>query len=232
MSTATRELTTTETTDRIEAALATCTPDKLRQMGMIQRTRTLAKAMSTMRTHFRGEVLEDVKSLVDTPLGFLTDRKDGGKPPYTDDVIRDCVIEAMLRGAEPVGNEFNVIAGRCYLTKQFFERALRTTPGFSELRLIEGVPTTAQNVGGALVPYRASWRMNGVPDSLVCDQTKDGDSRIAVRVNSQMGVDAILGKAKRKMLARIYARVTGSEWVDDEHEEIVVDAVVDTPEVG
>lgn len=226
--------TTTEAIEHIDAALATCQPELLREMSMMQRTLTLSRAMTALRLNFRGEVLERMKGLADTPLGFLTDRKDGGKPPYPDDVIRDCVIEAMLRGAEPVGNEFNIIAGRCYLTKQFFERALHKVPGFTELRLVEGVPTVAQNVGGALVPYRASWRMNGVEDDLVCDLTEHGDSRIAVRVNAQMGVDAILGKAKRKMLARIYARVTGSEWVEEEAdgvEAVTPASVVETVEL-
>lgn len=203
----------------IENALADAAPDRLRTMGIMQRTLTLGRAMTIMRASFRGEILERMKALADTPLGFMTDRLSGGKPPYEENIVRDCVIEAMLKGAEPIGNEFNIIAGRCYLTKQFFERALRQMRGLTDLRLVEGVPTTAQNVGGALVPYRASWRINGKKDSLVCDITKDGDSRIAVRVNAQMGVDAILGKAKRKMLARIYARVTGSEWTDDEFAE-------------
>jgi hypothetical protein len=202
----------------IDTALAACASDKLRDMTLMERTVTLAGSMATMRENFSGTVLESVKGLADTPLGFLTDRAHADKP-YPDNVVRDCVIEAMLRGAQPIGNEFNIIAGRCYLTKAFFERQLRVFPGLTELRVIEGVPQTAQQAGGALVPIRASWKLHGKPDELNCvDDPQAGDSRIAVRVNAGMGVDAILGKAKRKLLARIFARVTGSDWVDTESE--------------
>jgi hypothetical protein len=199
----------------IETALSKCSVTALREMSVLERTLTLAESMATMRQHFRGDVLERIKGLKGTALGYMTDES-GRKDPYANEVIRDCVIEAMLRGATPVGNEFNIIAGRCYLTKQYFERALRQFPGLSELRLVEGVPH--QTANGALVPYKASWKLNGQPDSLDCDDSGAVDTRIAVRINSGMGVDAILGKAKRKMLARIFARVSGSEWVDTDSE--------------
>ena len=193
----------------------------------MERTMTLAESMAMMRANFRGDILERVKGLNGTALGFLTDSRD---KPYPDNVIRDCVIEAMLRGAQPIGNEFNIIAGRCYLTKAYFERQLRSFPGLTELRLTEGVPQAAQQHGGALVPYRATWKLNGQPDSLVCAELPEGDTRIAVRVNSGMGVDAILGKAKRKILARIFARVTGSDWVDvDSDDEAVPEPVQEDP---
>jgi len=212
----------------IEAALATCEPAKLRQMSLMERTLTLADSMEIMRQNFNGAILGRMKRLANTPLGFLTDRPDQTKA-YHDDVVRDCVIEAMLRGAQPIGNEFNIIAGRCYLTKQFFERQLRTFSGLTELRLVEGVPSTHQQSGGALVPYRASWLLNGAPDEIICDLNADGtDTRIAVRVNAGMGVDAILGKAKRKMLARIYARITGSDWLEVE-DDVAADEIL-TPQ--
>lgn len=209
----------------IETALAACEPAKLRQMSLMERTLTLADSMEVMRENFNGAILGRMKRLANTPLGFLTDRKEKDKP-YDDEVIRDCVIEAMLRGCQPIGNEFNIIAGRCYLTKAFFERQLRQYPGLTELRLVEGVPSTHAASGGALVPYRATWLLNGAPDEIVCDMLPDGsDTRIAVRVNSGMGVDAILGKAKRKMLARVFARITGSEWLEMEEDATTADVI-------
>jgi hypothetical protein len=210
------ELKQREPMKAIERALADCSHDKLRGMTLMERTMTLAESMVIMRQNFTGDVLARVKSLVDTPLGFMTDRATSDKP-YPDTTIRDCVIEAMLRGAQPIGNEFNIIGGRCYPTKAFFERQLRQFPGLTELRISEGVP---QNSGsGALVPMRATWKLHGQPDELACvDDPQAGDTRIAVRVNSGMGVDAILGKAKRKLLKRIFDRLTGSEWVDSEED--------------
>jgi hypothetical protein len=213
-----KELTTRQTSlQAIETALANCSVMRLRDMTLLERTLTLAESMAAMRTHFRGDILDRVKGLANTPLGFLTDRSDPTKATYPDDTVRDCVIEAMLRGAQPIGNEFNIIASRCYLTKQYFERAVRQFPGLTELRVTEGVPQTAQNQGGALVACSASWKLGGVRDEIKCADG-DIDTRIAVRVNAGMGVDAILGKAKRKLLARVFARITGSDWVDPDAE--------------
>lgn len=207
----------------IEQACQDCSLATLQKLSPIRRTLALANGMQTIRKHLTGPLMADIMALANTPLGFLTDRKPGQKDkegkeikPYTESTIRDAVIEAMLRGASIIGNEFNVIAGSCYLTKQYFERMLREWPGLTELRVTEGVPTTSMSAGGALVPMLATWKLNGQADQLVCDHTSDGDYRIAVRVNSGMGTDAILGKAKRKAFARIFARITGSQWVAEQ----------------
>jgi hypothetical protein len=189
----------------IETALAQCSAQQLAGLSPISRTLRLAEGMETLRKNLQGDLLANIKALANTKLGFLTDRPPGSDKTYADWQIRDCCIEAMIRGASVIGNEFNIIAGTCYLTKEFFERALREWPGLSHLRLLEGVPTTA--TAGCLVPYHASWEVYGVPDELHCDHNSDGDFRIPVRVNAGMGVDAILGKAKRKMLARIFSRL-------------------------
>ncbi len=170
---------------------------------------------------------EFVMPLQGCKLGFKTDKdkvqtdKDGGKG-YQVAVVRDCAIENLLRGGRLTGNEFNIIAGNCYSTKEFFERVVAELPGLTDLRTRPGVPQTAS--GGALVPYIAVWKMNGVEQSIECLQTKlaDGailDERIPVKVNEGMGADAILGKAKRKMLARVYNQITGSNAWDGDAED-------------
>jgi hypothetical protein len=177
----------------------------------------LARAWSKLRKLFSGEVLAIVLELKDSPLGFRTDRPPESKEhPYSNDVIRDAALECLLRGGKWVGNEFNVIAGRCYLTKEFFERRLAEL--VDELRIVEGVPQ--QYNGGALVDMRATWIYRGHQDSIECVKGENCDNRIGVRVNKGMGVDAILGKAKRKLYARIYTRVTGSRWLDQDEPEL------------
>lgn len=202
------------TITEIEEACQRCNLAKLQLLSPIRRTLELAAGMQMIRRHLDGQLLKDIKALANTKLGFLTDKKEGRG--YDDDTIRDVVIEAMLRGASIIGNEFNIIAGSCYLTRQYFERQLREWPGLTELRVTEGVPTTSMSAGGALVPMRATWKLNGQLDQLICDHTSDGDYRIPVRVNAGMGADAILGKAKRKLFAKIFARITGSQWVAEQ----------------
>jgi len=209
----------------IEQACERCNLARLQTLSPIRRTLELAGGMQAIRKHLTGPLMADIRALADTPLGFMTDRGPGstgkdGKPlkPYEDDVIRDVVIEGMLRGASIIGNELNVIARRCYLTKQYFERQVREWPGLTELSVVEGVPSTNTSVGGALVPMRATWKLNGVPGELICEHTSAGDFRIPVRVNAGMGVDATFGKAKRKFFAKIFARITGSQWIAEQAE--------------
>lgn len=209
----------------IEQACEQCNMSRLATLSPIRRTLALARGMQIIRNQLVGPVMKDIMALANTPLGFLTDRKPGqrdkhGKEvsPYSEAVIRDAVVEGMLRGASIIGNEMNVLVGRCYLTKQYFERAVREWPGLTDLAITEGVPTRATASRYVLVPMRASWRLNGVPHDLRCEHTSEGDSRIAVIENEGMGVDAVLGKARRKFFARILARLTGSEWVSEQAE--------------
>jgi hypothetical protein len=122
------------------------------------------------------------------------------------------MMEAMIRGFQPIGNEMNIIAGRAYFTKEGFDRKVAQFPGLTDLEMFPSVPV--QKDGGALVGYHASWKLNGKVDSLICDVVKVNeqpvDRRIPVRVNDGMGADAILGKATRKFLARIYKRISGA----------------------
>lgn len=204
----------------------------LDQMPKFSRGIALARAMNELRKLCDEEIMTNVMHLAESPLGFRTDR-DGKNAPYPVTVVRDAVIECLLRGGSICGNEMNIISGKCYLTKEFYERKVREL--VEELRIVEHVPQSDSR--GALVPMEATWLYRGQRDGIKCMKTDVGDSRIAVRVNAGMGVDAILGKAYRKLYARIYRRVTGSAWMEHEAsdepvEEIVVEAqpqTTDTP---
>ncbi len=167
----------------------------------------MAKAMKRLQALMTPEILRDVMELQGSKLGFRTDKdSDGGyKDPQ---IIRDIMIQALLRGLRPTGNEINIIAGSLYVTKEGFQRLLSEFPGLSNLHIDIGVPANAGD--GALVPARASWKLDGKPDELICERRGDTDYRIAVRVNKGQGVDAIQGKAASKLFRRVYERLTGT----------------------
>src|SRR3990172_6080968 len=171
--------------------------------GKMSRALAIADAMQELRLLVTKEMLERVKCLQGTDLGFRTDKDDKGGYPF--ETLRDVLIEAAVRGYAPAGNEFNIMSGRFYATQKGLERKVREVPGLTDLRMNEGVPQKMSE--GALVEYHAEWRLNGRHDEIHCCQNGASDTRIACRVNAGMGVDAILGKAKRKMLARIYSRL-------------------------
>ncbi len=151
-------------------------------------------------------------------IGFLTDRDDrGGYPRKT---VKKCLIEAMFRGVGITGNQFNIISGNCYITKEGFEALCRNYPGVSNLDLHFDPPHSKGK--GAIVEGHATLKMNGddvrVPE--------DGKATFPIK-NKGAGVDAILGKAKRKLYKRVYKYISGISYPDGDAQDVVeVDAEV------
>lgn len=173
--------------------------------GQFKQALVMASAIRLISEKIDDSMMKDIVALQNTALGFRTDKQGQGYPV---DVVRQCFVEAVLRGVRVVGNEFNIISGRVYITKEGFSRLVREYPGLTELKMTPSVPQLVG--GGALVGYRSSWKLGGVPGSLARVKEGDEDNRIPVKVNQGMGSDAILGKATRKMYAAIYGVLTGA----------------------
>jgi hypothetical protein len=184
----------------MDAVIKECALTHLDGKQEMERAFVMARGIRDLRALITDEAMKDVMQLQGTSLGFRTDKdREGG---YKVDVVKDCLIEAALRGLRPVGNEWNIISGRVYVTKEGFARLVREFPGLGNLQMIPGVPRMKD--GGALVTYKAKFTVDGVPVEI--------EREIPVKVNSGMGADAILGKATRKMLCAVYERLTGSEY--------------------
>ena len=161
----------------------------------IRRALKTAQSIKRLRELMTRQVVEQLlMPLMNSPLGFKCD-----KPDYPWEVVRDCAIAAAMNGADWTNNEFNIIAGNHYLTKNFFLRVCYGLPGVADLRMRPGVPEAKQ--GGCIVPFRVLWLLHG--------EEREIDAQIPVKVNAGMGADAILGKATRKALSRMYQEVTG-----------------------
>jgi hypothetical protein len=168
----------------------------------------IAQAAGQLREAITAGIMSDLLKLANTPLGFRTDRgpgSAGGKENYPDSIIKDCLIQALIRGLRPTGNEFNIIAGNMYVTKDGFRRLLREFPGLSGLQLDIGTPKAHGE--GAIVPCKAAWLIDGQPQSIDCT----GEYSIPVK---GVGVDLLVGKAESKLLRRIYQRLVGSDIAD------------------
>lgn len=211
----------------IDKAAATGLSEMSIVVGSFEQAFQTSMAIQRLRELITDELVERfLMPIQNSPLGFLTDRPaDKFTPPgYPIEVVRDCVIEGALRGIHATDNEMNIISNRMYIARNGMERKVREYPGLTDLALTPGVPQSVpagpSGQPGALVPYTATWKLNGEPQHLSRLQRKlsDGtevDERIPVRVNQGMIVDAILGKAARKMLAAIYALLTGSSALPD-----------------
>lgn len=191
----------TEAIDQLERLAADYGPMALATLSDIHRSFKLAEGVALFRKAVR-HVTSSLRHLAGTPLGFKTDedRRGGGGTGYDDDTLAEALTEAILRGVSWVGNEFNIIKGRCYVTKEGYSRLVREIPGLTDLILIPGVPKGHD--GGAVVPFKATWKLDGKPMSL--------ERQIPVKLNAGMGADGAIGKATRKMLASVHFACTGS----------------------
>ncbi len=190
---------------KISTAISTCRGlMALADTGDFAGTISVARGMRQLQEMITPEVMEEIYPLMNSPLGFDTDRnpfKDPNAVPYSMEVVRQCFIVATLKGAHTAGNEWNIIGGNPYLTKNAYSRMLPSYPGISDLRIDYGVPRILE--GKAIVPCHARWKLRGVPNELKAE--------IPVRLNKGMGDDAAIGKAERKIRYRVWVIVTGQK---------------------
>ena len=179
------------------------------ELSSFRRTLMVASAIGELRSLLTPKVMEPIMNLQNTALGFKTDQIQAG---YQIDVVRDCLIEACLKGVYPVGNEFNIIARQCYITKEGFAHKLRDIRGLS-YTITADVPHLNAESTGAIIQMTIDWEFNSKVQTKVL--------KFAIRVNKMMGADAIIGKATRKARAWLYTTVTGQEIGDGD--------VVDSP---
>jgi hypothetical protein len=191
----------------LAALVAEFGPGSVAKLDDVARAFKIAEGVVKVRQVVKAAI-DRILPLAGSPLGFRTDRD--AKGGYHPDVIADCATEALLRGVRLTGNEWNIIGSKYYCAQAGFARLVAELPGLTDLELAPGVPVAKD--GGAIVDYAATWKFNGHPMSL--------SRKIPVKVNEGLGVDAILGKAKRKMLAAIYERVTGSVMPEGECDDV------------
>ena len=180
--------------------------------GELAKVVAYAKAIKVLKEQLRPH-MDDIMSLQGSPLGYAVDGKD-----YGPDVVMGVIVEGLLRGFSITGNEITIISGRFYGNKNGFERIVKSWPGLSHLELMPTVPV-AQGDKGALVGGYVAWKLNGVANRIDFASDSSGDCRISVRVNGGKGADAIIGKAKRKMLARVLERISGIPQTDPEDDD-------------
>lgn len=177
----------------------------------------MATAMNQLRAMLTDDVMEPIMSLQSSALGFKTDKdKDPPSQRYPVEVVRDVLIEATLKGFRMVGNQSNIIAGRFYATKEGFEDWMLRESRKGHLTQFQDAYSVPKYISDqeAHVNISASWTYKNK-----MDQFKDVS--IAIRINKGQGADAILGKAKRKLLARIYSRLTGLVIAEGEAGEAI-----------
>lgn len=159
----------------------------------------ISQAINDLRDALAPEYMKPIMALQGNKLGFLSDKT------YPEDVVKDCLIEAVLTGVQPCGNQFNVIAGKCYITKEGFGYMLGNIDGL-KYKIIPELPRIQGQ--SAAVNMKIIWNIGGDENSETID--------FAIKVNNYMGADAVIGKATRKARAWLFNNITGAEIGDGE----------------
>lgn len=191
--------------------------DKAAQDGMLAQKESsqfkkmfaISGAIAELKNLLTPVVMKQVMELQNTSLGFKTDNKAG----YSLDIVKNCLIEATLKGVYPVGNEFNIIASQCYITKEGFYHKLRDIPNFTWVET-PNIPKMAGEKG-AIISIELEWINNKKEFNKTLE--------LAIRVNSMMGTDAIIGKAIRKARAWLYTTVTGQDVGDGDVDDGIIE---------
>jgi hypothetical protein len=81
----------------------------------------------------------------------------------------------------------------------------------------------------ALVKVIIDYTFGGQKRQFVLGSSAAGDERIGVRVNRGMGEAAIVGKAQRQALKRLYEKLAGITTEDDDPDVTTADQPIDVP---
>ena len=179
--------------------------------GRFEKAFTIASAVQQLKDALTDEVIRPIMALQGTSIGFRTDKdRDGGYPAPT---VRNCLIDATMRGLYPVGNHWNIIGGNCYITKEGMGHLLSQIKGLS-YSITPGVPHMTGDKG-ATVKMTVEFVYNGKQERKELD--------ICTRLNAGMGSDAVIGKATRKTRAWLFQHISGIEIPDGESDDVAID---------
>lgn len=189
----------------------------------------IANAAQELKTLLTSEYMKPIMALQGNKLGFRTDKdlnRDGSKGlGYPEAVVKDCLIEAVLTGVQPFGNQFNIIAGNCYITKEGFGYLLKNIEGLS-YEIVPQLPRINGDRTSAAITMHIEWTIAGF-------LKKSRDLDVPVKLNAYMGTDAVIGKATRKARAWLFNTINDCEISDgDINDTVDADAKVVSSKVN
>lgn len=164
---------------------------------------------------------DNIMPLMNRSIGFLTDRtgrpnsRGQVQPKYDVETVRDAFIDAVSFGLLPTGNQFNIIAGRMYPTKEGFS-ALLSKLGVKYQISIALEPATMEGFSNLLCTISYSYR----------GEKQSYKLPVQVKSDQYSTPDQLKGKAERRAKKNLYEYLTGldlGEGDAESAEERIVD---------
>lgn len=204
--------------------------------GNFARTIAYGLAVGKMRDVLTDKVMQSLVKLKNSKLGFRTDEQNGNVYPIG--VVRDCIIDAATLGLQCVGNQFNIIGGNMYVTKEGFTYLLRELVRGGQLNGMKFVYHPAVISESSTQGTRrdgSQWQKVEREGRIKVDlswcwmgQPAQEQLEFCVRVNAGMSQDAIIGKAERKAKAWLFNFLSDQDVPEGEVSE---PAMLETGEV-
>lgn len=188
-----------------EQVLSVLKSDKLEGFAMAFKISSAIQAIKDMLTP---EYMKPIMAMQNNALGFKTDKPDGGYPEH---IVKNCLVEAVLRGVQPFNNHFNIIAGNCYITKEGFGYLLDNVKGLQK-EINFALPRVNDQKTGAAIVMKLKWEYQG--------KKEERDIDFPIRMNQYMGTDAVIGKGMRKARKWLYDYLSGFETPDGDVADI------------
>jgi len=165
----------------------------------------IASSIEKLRLMLTPEYMKPIMELQNQSNGFKTDRKDG----YDQETVKKCLIDAVLTGVQPYGNQFNIISGNYYITKEGFGYLLKNTKGL-KWSITPSLPRMDKTKGSGAVEMTIKW--NGNEDKI----------DFAIKIDSYTSVDAIIGKATRKARAWLFNTFHNTELPEGDIQDAII----------
>ena len=195
--------------------------------GNFTRAIAYGMAVANLREALDEKVMKALLKLKNSKLGFRTDEV--MNQPYPMQLVRDCIIDAATLGLQCVGNQFNIIGGNMYVTKEGFTFLLRQLSQQGALRDMKFIYHPAEISESSTMgtarngeQYQKVEREGRVMVEVSCVYQGKAISEqleFVIRVNKGMSQDAVLGKAERKAKAWLYNYLTDQAISDGEAAE-------------
>lgn len=176
------------------------------QMKGFEKAYIIAEATANLKQLLTPEYMKPIMELQGSKLGFKTDKV------YPEKIVKDCLIEAVLTGLQPHGNQFNIIAGNMYPTKEGLGYLLANFNGLS-YKIISELPRINSTNTSAAIVMNIKWKISG-------SEAQEEKLELPIKMNAYMGTDAVIGKATRKARAWLYSTITGSEISDGDIDDL------------